>query len=276
MRGMWIGLTVALAACGQGQPKADEPTAPAIEAALTYDGSDASNQDAVVAHGKRLSLVLGCTGCHGDDLRGERFREEKGFGSLYASNLPLRLARYTDAQLERTLREGRRPDGSEMWVMPSEMYTHLDRADMTALIAYLRTLPPGGNDTPPPKIEAGWRADTASGKFLTSAAYVADNRRNPPFDAGPTHARARMVAMTACTECHAPKLEGFEGDTPSLDIVGAYSADQFATLMRTGKPASGKELRMMSDVARSRFSRLTDREVAELYAYLTARANRPQ
>jgi mono/diheme cytochrome c family protein len=82
--------------------------------------------------------------------------------------------------------------------------------------------------------------------------------------------------MTACTECHGPNLEGFEGDTPNLDLVGAYSAEQFATLMRTGEPPSGKELRLMSGAARARFSQFTDREVSELYAYLNARAQRPQ
>jgi cytochrome c553 len=266
-------MLLAVAGCGS-PPAADEVQESA--APLTYDGAIVTQAHASVAHGRRLSLVLGCVGCHGDGLRGEKFREEKGFGSLYASNLTGRVPRYTDAQLEKTLRSGRRPDGSELWVMPSEMYVHLSKPDMDGLIAYLRTLAPAGKETPLPRIEAGWRAATASGKFLSSPAYLADNLKNPPYDAGPVHSRARMIAMTACTECHAPKLEGFENDTPNLDLVGAYSAEQFATLMRTGKPVSGKELRMMSGVARQRFSQLTDREVAELYAYLKARAERPQ
>lgn len=271
-RFLWLPL-LALAGCGSPRASEEQQEAAPI---LAYDGARVTQPTVRLAHGKRLSLVLGCVGCHGDGLRGESFRDEKGFGTLYASNLTLRVPRYTDAQLKQTLRSGRRPDGSELWVMPSEMYVHLSEPDMDGLIAYLRTLAPGGKDTPAPKIEAGWRAQAASGKFLASPAYVADNLKNPPFDAGVAHSRARMIAMTACTECHAPKLEGFEGDTPSLDLVGAYSAEQFTRLMRTGKPVSGKELRLMSSVARQRFSRLTDREVAELYAYLKARADRPQ
>jgi cytochrome c553 len=266
-------LLATVAGCGGPPPADDRQTAATV---LAYDGASASQANAGVAHGERLSLVLGCTGCHGKDLRGDSFRDEKGFGSLYASNLTRRVPHYSDAELEKMLRGGRRPDGSVLWVMPSEMYVHLSEPDMAGLIAYLRTLQPGGNDTPPPKIEAGWRAETASGKFLSSPDYVADNLKKPPFDAGVAHARGRMITMTACTECHAPNLEGFEGDTPSLDLVGAYSAEQFATLMRTGKPVSGKELRLMSDVARTRFSRLTDAEVADLYGYLNARAQRPQ
>jgi cytochrome c553 len=271
-KSLWLPL-FALAGCGS--PPASEKQQEAAPL-LAYDGASATQANAQVEHGERLSLVLGCVGCHGDQLRGESFREAKGFGSLYASNLTMRVPRYTDAQLKKTLRSGRRPDGSDLWVMPSEMYAHLSEPDMDGLIAYLRTLKPGGKDTPPPRIEAGWRAETAKGKFLPSAAYVADNLKNPPYSAGPTHSRARMIAMTACTECHAPKLEGFPNDTPNLDLVGAYSPEQFATLMRTGKPVSGKELRMMSGVARQRFSKLTDQEVSELYAYLKARAERPQ
>lgn len=275
---IWVlaGAAAILAGCGQSERAADQPVVEAVPAALNYDGSG-SVAAAQITHGKRLSLVLGCTSCHGKDLRGELFRDDPKFGSLHAPNLSLRLANYSDDQLESTLRGGRRPDGSDLWMMPSEMYQHLGNHDMAALIAYLRTLAPGRKETPPLVMRDGWRADTASGKFLAAPAYVADNLTKPPFDAGPSHARARMITMTACTECHGPDLKGFEGDTaPGLDIAGAYSAEQFATLMRTGKPASGKELRMMSGVARARFSKLTDREVGELYKYLKTRADRPQ
>jgi cytochrome c553 len=271
-----VAVTAVLAACGQSKQAPDQPELAATPAALNYDGADGDAR-ASVEHGKRLTLVLGCTSCHGKDLRGDLFREEANFGRLHAPNLPLRIARYSNAQLEATLRGGRRPDGSELWMMPAEMYTHLGKRDMAALIAYLRSVPPGGEDKPPLVMKAGWRAATASGKFLAAPAYVADNLKKPPFDAGPAHARGRMITMTACSECHGPNLEGFEGDTaPNLDIAGAYSPEQFTTLMRTGKPASGKELKMMGGVARVRFSKLTDQEVAELYAYLKARAERPQ
>ena len=118
-------------------------------------------------------------------------------------------------------------------------------------------------------------AEIANGKYKPAAGYIAEEKNIAPVDLGPQHKRGRMVAMTACTECHAAQLEGRDGDTPNLDIVGAYNAQQFATLMRTGKPVGGRELRMMSGVARGRFVHFTDREVADLYAYLKARVDRP-
>ncbi len=274
MRMVMIAVAAAgLAACDQAADKA--PKVEAIPAALTYDGATATDPAAIRAHGERLSKVLGCRGCHGDKLEGESFADEPGFGAIHASNLTIALQRYDAAGIERALRQGRRPDGSELWAMPSEMYVHLGDTDLTALAFYLKSLPPSGKAMPPKRVEAGWRAEIASGKYKSAPGYIAEEKNVVPIDLGPTHARARMIAMTACTECHAAKLEGRD-DTPNLDIVGGYTGDQFATLMRTGKPVGDRELRMMSGVARGRFAHFTDREVAELYAYLRARVDRPQ
>lgn len=267
-------LATGLVACDRGPEKA--PRVEVKPAMIAYDGAAATDPAALLAHGERLTKVLGCRGCHGDNLQGEKFADEPGFGSIHASNLTLALQRYDAAGVEAALRTGRRPDGSELWAMPSEMYTHLGPADMTALVAYLKSLKPAGKQVPPKRIDAGWRAEVASGKFKSAASYIAEERGVGPIDLGPEHARARMIAMTTCTECHSATLDGHDGDTPNLDIVGAYSPDQFATLMRTGKPVGGRELRMMSGVARGRFAHFTDREVAELYAYLKQRADRPQ
>ncbi len=265
---------VSLAGC---MKREEEPVkAEAAPVVLAYDGAATTDPVALRAHGERLAKVLGCRGCHGDTLQGELFAEEAGFGAIHASNLTLALQKYDAAGIEAALRQGKRPDGSELWAMPSEMYAHLGDVDMAALVAYLKSLPPAGKATPPKRIEAGWRAEIASGKYKSATGYIAEEKGMAPFDAGPRHARARMITMTACTECHAAKLEGRDGDTPNLDIVGSYSAAQFATLMRTGKPVGGRELRMMSGVARGRFAHFTDREIADLHAYLTARANRPQ
>lgn len=273
MRTLMIAVAVmALAACDR---KPDKPKVEAKPVAITYDGAGAADPAAIRAHGERLSRVLGCRGCHGDNLQGEKFADEPGLGAIYASNLTLALQRYDAAGIERALRQGRRPDGSELWAMPSEMYTHLSAPDIVALVTYLKSLPPAGKAMPPMRIEAGWRAAIASGEYKSAVGYIAEEKGIAPIDLGPTHARARMITMTACTECHAAQLEGRD-DTPNLDIAGAYSAEQFATLMRTGKAVGGQELRMMSGVARGRFAHFTDREVAELYTYLKARANRPQ
>ena len=82
----------------------------------------------------------------------------------------------------------------------------------------------------------------------------------------------REIYNMTCAECHGRGLEGSEGpvgSTPNLAIVAAYAPDEFRTLMRTGEPRDGRELRLMGDMSRIRFSHLTDAEIDGLHTYLS-------
>ncbi|WP_347718556.1 hypothetical protein [Sphingomonas sp.] len=109
MRAIILLAIVSLSACHESSKGQID----AIPAALSFDGAASSDPALLRAHGERLTRVLGCTGCHGTELQGERFYE------LYASNLTRDLANYSDPQLERLLREGVRPTGRDVWEMPS-------------------------------------------------------------------------------------------------------------------------------------------------------------
>lgn len=271
MRNLWMLLALAgVSACNKASPDRTSVT----QTALTYDGASAKHRAALIAHGERLSRVLGCRGCHGEKLQGELF-DDNELGTLWASNISLLLPKLDDAALRNILQKGVRPDGSEVWVMPSEMYRYLSDPDRDALIAYLRTVPPGGKPTPRPTFREAGRKLIASGELKTAAAYIREEQDIAPFDAGAAYSKGRMITMTACTECHGAKLEGTPGDTPDLDIAAAYSDAQFATLMRTGKPSPDRKLQLMDQVAIGRFSHFTDAEVSALHDYLKARANRP-
>ena len=69
-----------------------------------------------------------------------------------------------------------------------------------------------------------------------------------------------------------PKLEGDESRIPDLRIAASYSLEQFTHLMRTGKASGNRELKLMSSVARNRFSHFTDDEIQAQHSYLVARA----
>ncbi|MFC0445291.1 c-type cytochrome [Pseudidiomarina halophila] len=71
---------------------------------------------------------------------------------IYSANITPagRVGGYSDEELEHVLRKGELPDGSKLHeMMPSEFYSDMNSADMTALLTYLRSLPP--NDSPPNK-----------------------------------------------------------------------------------------------------------------------------
>jgi len=260
-----------LSACDQtGDTKQSAVTA--IPAAVTFDGADADNQSPKRAHGERLSWVLGCHGCHGKSLEGQRFYES------YASNLTRDLRHYSDADIVRVLKTGERPSGKPMWGMPSELFQHLSDPDMAALIAELRSLKPAGEPTQPMlPFEAETKELIAKGEFKPASDFVKELKDVKPVDLGPKHALGRYITLVACAECHGPELKGRPNDTPDLIVVGGYSRDEFDKLITTGVPPGNRKLKeLMQDVARNRYSRLTPHERDALYAYLKARAELPQ
>ena len=256
-------LLVILPACGSvGDERAEL-------AETTFDGAQGGDTRAELAHGERLALVLGCRGCHGKELAGERFYE------LYASNLTRDVHGYSDDQLERLIRHGIHPTGRDVWGMPSEIFQHLGQADLAALMSYLRTLEPAGGPTQP---RLPWQPDAeeliALGKLKPAATAVRETRSIAPIDLGPRYALGRYIARVTCAECHGANLEG--GDNPDLIVAAAYSREEFESLMTQGIALGGRKLgELMANVAIGRFSHLTKHERDELYAYLKARAERP-
>jgi mono/diheme cytochrome c family protein len=165
----------------------------------------------LVGEGERVARLLGCSGCHGSNLQGTVWDEEPEFGTVAPSNLTRSAARYSDEQLERMIREGMRPDGSGLWEMPSEAFTHLSRADMKALLAYLNSVSAAGPDRPRPTFGLGAREEIKAGKLLSTPQKVALERSQEPRSGGSHHERGRYIARVVCGECHGPKLAGNEG-----------------------------------------------------------------
>jgi cytochrome c553 len=124
---------LAVAICGVAACGSENTTAESNELApppTAFDGALVSDASAKAAHGKRLTDVLGCTGCHGKTLQGNVWVESPEAGVLHASNLTLALPNYTDAQLRRLLLTGEHPRREHLWDMPSELFQHLAEPDI--------------------------------------------------------------------------------------------------------------------------------------------------
>jgi mono/diheme cytochrome c family protein len=227
--------------------------------------------EASIAEGRRLATIRGCVDdCHGKDAAGGVMFDQPMIARIVAPNLTAAVRRYSDAELVGVIRNGVRPDGRSVMVMPSEAFVDLSDADTGRIIAFLRSLPPApGPDagvTPGPLGRIG----LATGKFRTSARILAESAPLP--EAKDEEAKVgRYLARTTCGGCHAPDLHGMTTPTftsADLAIVAAYSPEAFATLLRTGKALGGRELGLMSPFARRHLALLTDSEIAALYAYL--------
>ncbi|WP_265563708.1 c-type cytochrome [Sphingomicrobium arenosum] len=252
---MRIGLIVmgaiALGSCG-GKVAPEAEAKPA-----GFVGADYKTESARLAHGKRVSDLMGCTGCHGDALQGNDFGAMIPLlEGLWATNISRTLPDMSDAELERLLREGVHPDpGREIYLMPSKQSQFLSDADMAALIAYLRTFEPTGEETPlpPEDFEARvtaqlpddyWAKRLEDPRFhYHNSAEEADYfRENQPPELGAEHALGRYVAVTVCSGCHGAALDGMGEPAGSLAAAARYDDAQMRALLLDSQMLDGSAI----------------------------------
>ncbi len=225
---------------------------------------------ASVVEGRRLATVRGCfAGCHGKAAEGRVMIDEPMIGRVVAPNLTAAVRKYSDAELAAIIRNGVRPGGRSMVVMPSEVFVGLTDADLGRIIAFLKSLPEAVGPGPSVTLGPLGRVGLATGKFNVVAQLIADTV--PPPDATSEEAAyGRYLARTTCAGCHGTDLRGASDpfNSPNLRVVAAYSPEAFAELLRTGVALGGRNLGEMREVARENLSHLTHAEIAALYSYL--------
>lgn len=228
---------------------------------------------AVVAEGERLAYAFGCVSCHNRDLTGHLVEEDRERLYAWSPNLTRLLPQRSDAEVATALRQGKRPDGSDIWVMPVHSFRLIDDREMAALIAFLRSVPAAGEVHPPAEFGPIAKAAIASGRAKSPAGFLPQFIARAPAEAAPAHREGRRLALLVCGDCHGPDLKGYDGEgaPANLDVAAAYDLPAFATLMRTGTRPDGSET-AMTEVARDRTSHLTAAEVAAVWRYLRARA----
>ena len=133
-------------------------------------------QAALVARGRYIFTVASCALCHGSDGSGGAKISWRAFGTLWTRNLTpddeTGLGQWSDAEIERAIRSGVRPDGRALhWQgMIWDHASNWDEEDVRSVIAYLRALPPVRNavlDPSPPS-----DADCATYTFWTSESHT--------------------------------------------------------------------------------------------------------
>jgi mono/diheme cytochrome c family protein len=97
--------------------------------------------DTTAAYGKYIADISGCHGCHGYGLSGGAVAGPPGLPP--ASNLtPAGIGNWTEADLARALREGKRPDGTTLnEFMPWKVFRGMTDAEVHAIWLYLKSVP---------------------------------------------------------------------------------------------------------------------------------------
>ena len=88
-------------------------------------------------------IAQGCTGCHGSDYAGQHVPGTPPSFPNSQNLTPTGLGAWSSADFHRALRQGKRPDGSDINpFMPWQAYSKMTDVEIDALWAFLQTLPP--------------------------------------------------------------------------------------------------------------------------------------
>ena len=283
------GLALALVVAGQvvtGRAMRRQRAVAPAPLAVRHDGAAAAAQ---VARGRRLvEVVARCGECHGDDLGGKVLADDALLGRLAAANLTGGLGGVgrdrTDADLARAIRHGVGPGGRALVVMPSDVYNAFDDADLGAIVAYLRAVPPVDREVPATRVGPMTGVLYMAGLFpLFAADAMADaadgvagttGRVTPPAAATPEYG-AHLATVAGCRGCHGAELggDGVHGapgapKAPNLTRGGAlaeWGEADFVRAIHTGRRPDGSAI---SEAMPWKYmDGLTDEELRALWLY---------
>ena len=246
-----------------------------------------SEDAASVVRGEHVATVRGCVECHGAGFSGNTVVDQPIIGRLAGPNLTLggRGAELTPRDWERAVRHGVRRDGKPLLFMPSAEFTTLTDEDLSAIIAYARSVPNVRRQAPASYAGPMLRTMYVAGQVDLLSAETVDHARphEKRLVAEPTASYGKYMAA-GCTGCHG---EGFSGGKipgappewgPAANItpagIGRWSEGDFARALRTGRRPDGSAID--STVMPIRLLRqMDDVEVAALYAYLRTLPPKP-
>jgi mono/diheme cytochrome c family protein len=243
------------------------------------------NSPEAVERGQYLvTTIAGCVDCHGANYAGDVFIDDAMIGRFFGANLTSGNGGigqdYTDLDWVRSIRHGIKPDGSPILVMPAMDYYNLSDADLGAIIAYIKSLPPVDNMVEPSSAGPVGRALAVTGQINMLSAEIIDH--DQPHPGAPERAQTpdygKYLASIGCVGCHGAELAGgpiagtppdwppASNLTPGGDLATWDEADFMQTL-RSGMTPSGKILNA-EYMPWPNLILMTDEDLGALWAYL--------
>jgi len=244
-----------------------------------------------VQRGEHIAVTHYCGYCHSGNLSGAYLINDPRVAVVQAPNLTPGAggigAVYTDEDWTRAIRHGVGKDGRALLGMPASIWYNLNDEDLGALIAYLKTLQPIDNPTPPRTIGPLGRVLLSIGQFPKPDAMVIDHAANrpAPIEPGASVEYGRYLVFSACSACHGKLLNGgsirgLEGDldivpnlTPGGELANWTETD-FVSTLRTGEKPNGQSL--SPTMPWYYVGQMTDEELQAVWLYLQSLPAREQ
>ena len=243
-----------------------------------------------IERGRYLYASRGCTDCHGAQGAGREFVNDGKGTRIVGPNITAAgvTARYQPEDWNSVIRHGVKPNGRPVMVMPSEDYNRFSNDDLSALVSYVRQLPPHKTEQPA-VVDLPRPAWVLYGLgLIPDAAQRINHELAPsrPVPAGVTLANGQYV-VNMCIGCHGAdraggKIPGGPPDWPAASDIrpGADSsastlarypdAASFVAMLRTGKRPDGTPIQVMPFES---LGQLSDVDAQALYLYLNAPAD---
>ena len=236
---------------------------------------------AAIERGRHLVETIGfCQECHEDNLAGNVMDDDPLFGRLVSANLTSGKggigSGHSDEDLVRAIRHGVDHDGTPLVVMPANVFANFSDADLGAIIAYVKSVPPVDNELPDLRLGPLGRVFLVAGMipaedFLPAEAIDHTAPRPPAPERAVTAEYGKYLAA-GCRSCHGDNLTGKEGETAGPNITpagnpGKWVESDFIRTMRTGVTPESRELDE-DEMPWKSIARLTDDELKALWLYL--------
>lgn len=233
-----------------------------------------------LARGRHLAETRGCMECHGQNLAGATVFSNGAMGRVDGPNLTRGAggigASFSDLDFVRAIRHGVAPDGRGLFLMPSTDYATLSDADVGALIAYVKSVPPVDRPSGPVSLGPVARVLLSLGQIKLAAEELEQAHLQPAVVTPAVTVEYGKYVAAACTGCHGDNLSGGKIKVgppdwpPAANLTPAgnlakWSEADFIKALRTAKRPDGTEL---NPVMPRVFGQLDDVELAALYKFL--------
>ena len=264
--------------------------------------ADTANSADLIARGKYLVTLSHCKSCHtadgGPAFAGGRYMPTP-FGPLSTPNITpdkeTGIGTWSEADFDRALRDGIAKGGVHLYpVMPYPWFNHLTDDDLSAIHAYIFSLPPVHHPRPPSRISFPF--NMRIGLVLWNWMFFKQGRFEPdPTRSAEVNRGAYIVnVLEHCGECHnknnllgdtgwARHLQGgplqhwyAPNITPDKDEgIGRFSEAQVYSYLKYGyAEGMGTALGPMHETVDGSLSRMTDSDLHAVVGYLFSNAPR--
>ncbi len=255
----------------------------------------------VLAKGEYLARAGDCVACHtlpGGALFAGARPMPTPFGTLFSSNITpdsaTGIGQWTSDQFYTLMHSGRFPDGGLAYpAMPFAAYTKMTRADVDAIYAYLKSVPPVRQANHPHDLRfpynnraliLGWRTlFFTEGEYQPDPAKSDDWNRGAYLVEGPGHCGMCHTAINALGGSSESKA--FQGGlipmqdwyAPSLTSnkeagLGDWSIADISDLLRTGISKRGAVYGPMAEVVYDSLQYMSDDDTRAMATYLKSLA----